>query len=152
MKKTKIVATIGPASDSEEMLERLINLGVNVMRLNFSHGTHEEHQLRIDRIKKVREKLNVPIAIMLDTKGPEIRIGTFKNGKINIEQGQNFTLTTEDIYGDDTKVSVSYKDISNDVVVGGRVLIDDGLVEFKIVDKDEKNVYMVAVNLSLIHI
>ncbi len=146
LKKTKIVATIGPASDSEEMLERLINLGVNVMRLNFSHGTHEEHQLRIDRIKKVREKLNVPIAIMLDTKGPEIRIGTFKNGKINIEQGQKFTLTTEDIYGDDTKVSVSYKDISNDVVVGSRVLIDDGLVEFNIVDKDEKNVCMVAVN------
>lgn len=146
MKKTKIVATIGPASDSEEMLEKLINLGVNVMRLNFSHGTHEEHQLRIDRIKKIREKLNVPVAIMLDTKGPEIRIGTFKNGKINIEQGQNFTLTTEDVYGDETKVSVSYKDISNDVVVGGRVLIDDGLVEFKIVDKDEKNVHMVAVN------
>lgn len=146
MKKTKIVATIGPASDSEEMLERLINLGVNVMRLNFSHGTHEEHALRIERIKKVREKLNVPVAIMLDTKGPEIRIGVFKNGKIFINQGQKFTLTTEEVEGDETKVSVSYKEISNDVVVGGRVLIDDGLVEFNIVDKDEKNVHMVAVN------
>lgn len=146
MKKTKIVATIGPASDSEDMLERLINLGVNVMRLNFSHGTHEEHALRIERIKKVREKLNVPVAIMLDTKGPEIRIGTFKNGKIYINQGQKFTLTTEEVEGDETRVSVSYKEISNDVVVGGRVLIDDGLVEFNIVDKDEKNVHMVAVN------
>ena len=146
MKKTKIVATIGPASDSEEMLERLISLGVNVMRLNFSHGTHEEHALRIERIKKVREKLNVPVALMLDTKGPEIRIGTFKNGKIYINQGQKFTLTTEEVEGDETRVSVSYKEISNDVVVGGRVLIDDGLVEFNIVDKDEKNVHMVAVN------
>lgn len=146
MKKTKIVCTIGPSSDSYEVLKALVNEGMNVARLNFSHGTHPEHKKRIDTIKKLRDDLDEPIAIMLDTKGPEIRIKTFKDGMIRIEQGQEFTLTSEDVEGDETKVSVTYKDIAKDLKADDRVLIDDGLVEFTVISVDEKNVYMKAVN------
>ena len=146
MKKTKIVCTIGPSSDSYEVLKALVNEGMNVARLNFSHGTHSEHKKRIDTIKKLRDDLDKPIAIMLDTKGPEIRIKTFKDGMIRIEQGQDFTLTSEDVEGDETKVSVTYKDIAKDLKADDRVLIDDGLVEFTVISVDEKNVYMKAVN------
>lgn len=146
MKKTKIVCTIGPSSDSYEVLKALINEGMNVARLNFSHGTHPEHKKRIDTIKKLRDDLDEPIAIMLDTKGPEIRIKTFKNGMIRIEQGQDFTLASEDVEGDETRVSVTYKDIAKDLKANDRVLIDDGLVEFTVISVDEKNVYMKAVN------
>lgn len=146
MKKTKIVCTIGPSSDSYEVLKALINEGMNVARLNFSHGTHPEHKKRIDTIKKLRDDLDEPIAIMLDTKGPEIRIKTFKDGMIRIEQGQDFTLTSEDVEGDETKVSVTYEDITKDLKADDRVLIDDGLVEFTVISVDEKNVYMKAVN------
>ena len=146
MKKTKIVCTIGPSSDSYEVLKALINEGMNVARLNFSHGTHPEHKKRIDTIKKLRDDLDEPIAIMLDTKGPEIRIKTFKDGMIRIEQGQDFTLTSEDVEGDETKVSVTYKDIAKDLKADDRVLIDDGLVEFTVISVDENNVYMKAVN------
>ena len=107
MKKTKIVATIGPASESEEVLRELFSNGLNVCRLNFSHGTHEEHQERIDRIKRIREDMNLPIAIMLDTKGPEIRLGDFENDQIELNQGDTFTLTTRDIMGNEEIVSVS---------------------------------------------
>lgn len=146
MKKTKIVCTIGPSSDSYEVLKALVNEGMNVARLNFSHGTHSEHKKRIDTIKKLRDDLDKPIAIMLDTKGPEIRIKTFKDGMIRIEQGQDFTLTSEDVEGDETMVSVTYKDIAKDLKANDRVLIDDGLVEFTVISVDEKNVYMKAVN------
>lgn len=146
MKKTKIVCTIGPSSDSYEVLKALVNEGMNVARLNFSHGTHPEHKKRIDTIKKLRDDIDEPIAIMLDTKGPEIRIKTFKDGMIRIEQGQDFTLTSEDVEGDETKVSVTYKDIAKDLKADDRVLIDDGLVEFTVISVDEKNVYMKAVN------
>ena len=146
MKKTKIVCTIGPSSDSYEVLNALVNQGMNVARLNFSHGTHPEHKKRIDTIKKLRDDIDEPIAIMLDTKGPEIRIKTFKDGMIRIEQGQDFTLTSEDVEGDETRVSVTYKDITKDLKANDRVLIDDGLVEFTVISVDEKNVYMKAVN------
>lgn len=146
MKKTKIVCTIGPSSDSYEVLKALVNEGMNVARLNFSHGTHPEHKKRIDTIKKLSDDLDEPIAIMLDTKGPEIRIKTFKDGMIRIEQGQAFTLTSEDVEGDETKVSVTYKDIAKDLKANDRVLIDDGLVEFTVISVDVKNVYMKAVN------
>lgn len=146
MKKTKIVCTIGPSSDSYEVLKALVNEGMNVTRLNFSHGTHPEHKKRIDTIKKLRDDLDEPIAIMLDTKGPEIRIKTFKDGMIRIEQGQDFTLTSEDVEGDGTRVSVTYKDIAKDLKANDRVLIDDGLVEFTVISVDENNVYMRAVN------
>ena len=109
MRKTKIVCTIGPASSDEDTLRRMWLAGMNVARLNFSHGTHEDHQKRIDSIKKIRKELNTPIAIMLDTKGPEYRIGTFANGKETRREGDLFTFTTEDIIGDNTRVSVSYK-------------------------------------------
>jgi pyruvate kinase len=134
MKKTKIVCTIGPASESEEVLKELFLGGLNVCRLNFSHGSHEEHKKRIDTIKKVRKELNMPIGIMLDTKGPEIRLGDFKEGTVEIEEGNIFTLTTRDILGDTTIVSISYDGLPNDIEVDSRILIDDGLVEFKVIE------------------
>ena len=146
MKKTKIVATIGPASETEEMLRKLFEQGVNVCRMNFSHGDHAEHKVRMDRVKKVREEMGMPIAIMLDTKGPEIRLGDFKDGVVEIEQGQEFTLTTKDILGDETIISVSYKDMPSDVEVGGIILIDDGLVEFRVKELTETDIIMEALN------
>ncbi len=136
MRKTKIVCTIGPASESEEVLRELCLAGMNVARLNFSHGTHEEHLERIRRIKKVREELGLPIAIMLDTKGPEFRIGTFRNGKIMLEEGSTFTFTTEDIEGDDNIVSVSYKNLANELEPGDRILLNNALLEFEVVSTD----------------
>lgn len=134
MKKTKIVCTIGPASESEKVLKELFQNGLNVCRLNFSHGSHEEHKQRIDNIKKVREELKMPIGIMLDTKGPEIRLGDFKDGTIEIEEGDIFTITTRDILGDKSIISVSYNGLPNDIGKGSRILIDDGLVEFKVME------------------
>ena len=146
MKKTKIVATIGPASESEEMLRKLFEQGVNVCRLNFSHGNHSEHQVRIDTIKKVREEMGLPIALMLDTKGPEIRLGDFREGVVEIHQGQEFTLTTRDILGDESIISVTYKDMPKDVEVGGIILIDDGLVEFRVKEITDTDIVMEALN------
>ncbi|MGM0396642.1 MAG: pyruvate kinase [Bacillota bacterium] len=146
MKKTKIVATIGPASESEEMLRDLFEQGVNVCRLNFSHGNHAEHQVRIDRIKKIRQEMGFPIALMLDTKGPEIRLGDFKEGIVEIQQGQDFTLTTRDMLGDESIVSVTYKGMPNDVEVGGIILIDDGLVEFRVKELTDTEIVMEALN------
>lgn len=136
MRKTKIVCTIGPASESEEVLRELCLAGMNVARLNFSHGTHEEHLERIRRIKKVREELGLPIAIMLDTKGPEFRIGTFKDGKVMLEEGSTFTFTTEEIEGDDSIVSVSYKNLANELDPGDRILLNNALLEFEVVSTD----------------
>lgn len=138
MKKTKIVCTIGPASESEEVLEGLIKNGLNVARLNFSHGSYEEHKKRIDTIKKVRNKLDLPIGIMLDTKGPEIRTGKFKDGSVDLEEGQKFVLTTRDLIGDNTVGSITYDNLSNDVKVGDTILIDDGLIELEVIDIIEK--------------
>lgn len=132
MKKTKIVCTIGPASESEEVLKQLIENGLNVARLNFSHGNYEEHKKRIDTIKKIRDELDTPVAIMLDTKGPEIRLKKFKEGIVTLSDNDTFTLTTRDIEGDESIVSISYKGLPNDVKVGSRILIDDGLVELEV--------------------
>lgn len=128
MRKTKIICTVGPACESEETLEKLCLAGMNVARLNFSHGTHEEHLQKIQTVKKVREKLNLPIAIMLDTKGPEYRIGTFRGGSVTLKEGDEFTLTTEDIEGDERRVSVSYKHLMEELRVGDTVLINNGLI------------------------
>ena len=117
MRKTKIVCTIGPATESEEKLRELMLAGMNVARLNFSHGTHEEHKVRIDRIKKVREELKLPVAILLDTKGPEYRLRTFENDKIYLNDGDTFTFTTDEIVGNQERVSVSYKNLHNDLEV-----------------------------------
>lgn len=132
MRKTKIICTIGTASESEEVLEKMCLAGMNVARLNFSHGTHEEHLKKIKTIKAVRERLNMPIAIMLDTKGPEYRIKTFRGGKIRLEDGMPFTFTTEEIEGDETRVSVTHKELPRDVVPGDRILVNNGLVVFEV--------------------
>lgn len=132
MKKTKIVCTIGPTSEEEEVLRKLFLSGLNVARLNFSHGNHEEHRERIHTIKKIREELQLPIGIMLDTKGPEIRIGNFEEKSIELVDGDEFTLTIKDIVGDKSIVRVLYKDLPKDVDKGNRILIDDGLVELRV--------------------
>ena len=132
MRKTKIICTIGPASDSPEVFRRMCLEGLNVARLNFSHGTHEEHQKKIDMIKAVREELNLPIAIMLDTKGPEYRIRTFQDGKVTLRDGDPFTFTTRDVEGNDSIVSVSYAGMADDLEPGDRVLVNNGLVIFEV--------------------
>lgn len=137
MRKTKIVCTIGPASSSEEVLEKMCLAGMNVARLNFSHGTHEEHLKRIKMIKKVREKLHIPLAIMLDTKGPEYRIKTFKDGKVDLKEGDIFTFTTKDCLGDNTKVSVSYNQLAKELNVGDIILLNNGLMKFEVIEKND---------------
>ncbi|MCD8204558.1 MAG: pyruvate kinase [Coprobacillus sp.] len=140
MRRTKIICTIGPSCESEEMIEKLALAGMNVARLNFSHGTHDDHKVRIEKIKKVRDKLGLPIAIMLDTKGPEYRIRNFKDGKITLSDGDEFTFTTEEILGDQTIVSVNYKNMPNEVNIGDTVTVNDGLVIFKVTGIDETHV------------
>lgn len=132
MRKTKIVCTIGPSCSDEKTLTEMCNAGMNVARLNFSHGTHSEHQEKINLIKTVRSKLNLPIAIMLDTKGPEYRIKTFKNGKIFLNNGDTFTFTTDEIIGDNSIVAVSYKNLPNDLTVGDTILLNNGLLSFEV--------------------
>ncbi len=132
MRKTKIICTIGPASQDEKVLRKLMLAGMNVARLNFSHGTHEEHKAKIDTIKKLREELGLPIPIMLDTKGPEYRVGVFENGKITLKDGDTFTFTTDDIVGNQEKVSVSYKNLMDELEVGDTILVCNGLVIFKV--------------------
>lgn len=149
-KKTKIVCTIGPASESKEILTTLINNGLNVCRLNFSHGNHEEHQVRIDSIKSVREKLNQPIAILLDTKGPEIRTGKFSEPEVNLLEGQTFTITMDEIMGTNEICTVSYKDLIHDVQPGNRILIDDGLVGFVVQKIEGNNIICTVENAGVI--
>ncbi|NLC75840.1 MAG: pyruvate kinase, partial [Clostridiales bacterium] len=132
MRKTKIVCTIGPASESEEMLRALIKAGMNVARFNFSHGTHEEHRAKFERLINIRRQLNLPIATLLDTKGPEIRLRDFRDGKVELKEGQKFTLTTDEIEGDSSRVSITYKELPEDLKKGSTVLIDDGLIEMTV--------------------
>lgn len=138
MRKTKVICTIGPACEDEKVLCEMCHAGMNVARLNFSHGTHEEHQKKIDLIRKVREKLGLPIAIMLDTKGPEYRIRTFENGKIILQDGDIFTFTTEDVVGDQTMVSVNYEQLMENLEVGDTILVNNGLVIFEVTELDHK--------------
>lgn len=132
MRKTKIICTIGPASESEEMIRKLCESGMNVARLNFSHGDHEEQQKRVDLIKKIRKELDIPVAIMLDTKGPEYRIKTFKNGQIELKDGDKFTFTTKDVEGDENRVSVTYKNLAKELSKGDTILLNNGLLEFRV--------------------
>ncbi len=132
MRKTKIICTIGPASQNEETLTQMCLAGMNVARLNFSHGNHEEQKAKIDLIKKVREKLGLPIAIMLDTKGPEYRIGTFADGRVEVQDGQRFSFTVADVLGDESRVSVSYKGLIQDLNTGDRIMVNNGLVIFEV--------------------
>ena len=128
MRKTKIICTIGPASESEEVLTAMCRAGMNVARVNFSHGTHEEHAAKMDNIKKVRERLNRPVAIMLDTKGPEVRTKLIAGEKTALSAGQTFTLTTREVEGSGEIVSVTYPRLPELVPIGARILIDDGLL------------------------
>ena len=137
MRKTKIVCTIGPACDNEATLEKMCLAGMNVARLNFSHGTHQEQQAKMDLVKRVREKLGLPIAIMLDTKGPEYRIRTFAEGSIVLKEGDPFTFTTEQIVGDQQRVAVSYTGLMGDLAVGDRILLNNGLMVFEVEELTE---------------
>ena len=132
MRKTKIICTIGPSSENEETLTQMCLAGMNVARLNFSHGTHEEHAKKIELIKQVRQKLGLPIAIMLDTKGPEYRIRTFADGKVTIADGSAFTFTTDEVEGDETRVSVNYKALHKDLKPGDVVTVNNGMVQFEV--------------------
>ena len=136
MRKTKIVCTLGPASETKEIVTGLCRAGMNVARLNFSHNTHADHQRRIDLVKEVREELGLPVAIMLDTKGPEYRIRTFENDKIMLRDGDTFTFTTDEIVGNQERVAVSYKNLHKDLEVGSKIYVNNGLVHF-VVEKIE---------------
>ena len=139
MRKTKVICTIGPACDTEDILTKMCKAGMNVARLNFSHGTHEEHKIKFDLVKKVREKLGLPIAIMLDTKGPEYRIKTFENKKITLKEGDTFSFTTENIVGNNTRVSVNYDKLIDDLHIGDTITVNNGLVIFEVVELKEKD-------------
>ena len=141
MRKTKIICTLGPAVDDKEVLKRIALEGMDVARFNFSHGGHEEQQKRFDMLCEVRLEANLPIAALLDTKGPEIRTGEIKNNEVMLVDGSSFIIVNEDVEGDNTKCSISYKDLYNDVAKGGRILIDDGLVELVVDDIKEKDIY-----------
>ena len=132
MKKTKIICTLGPASETEEVISAMADAGMNVARINFSHGTYEEHAAKIAVIKKVRAQKNIPLPIMLDTKGPEFRIKTFRNGKVTLREGDTFAFTTEEVEGDETRVSVSYKGICDEMNPGDRILLNNGLMVFEV--------------------
>lgn len=145
MRKTKIICTLGPATDA--VIPEMIKAGMNVARMNFSHGSHEEHKARMDAVKAARAEIGMPVGIMLDTKGPEIRTKTYKDGKIEIVEGQEFTLTTRDIEGDNTIVSITYEGLPADVQVGTRILIDDGLVAFTVTEvRDGTDIVCRALN------
>ncbi len=146
MRKTKIVCTIGPASRDEKVLEEMLRSGMDVARLNFSHGTHEYHKETIETFRKVRDKMGVPAAVMLDTKGPEIRLGNFKNGRAKINSGDKFILTTENIEGDGHRVSITYKDLPNQLKKDDKILIDDGRLSLKVLCVSGKDIECEVIN------
>lgn len=146
MRKTKIVCTLGPATNDVEMMKQLIQNGMDAARINFSHGTYETHAETIAKLKQAREELNAPIPLILDTKGPEIRVKTFKEDKVRLEEDATFTLTTREVEGDVNIVSVTYADLPKDVHRGSRILIDDGLIELKVEDITETDVVCKVVN------
>lgn len=147
MKKTKIVCTMGPATDEEEVLRKLVKGGMDVARFNFSHGTHEEQKVRMDRLKRIRREQRKPIAILLDTKGPEIRTGKLQNGrKVMLEQGARFVLTADDCIGTTDKVSITYEGLVSDVQIGGKILIDDGLIELEVKEKKASDIICTVIS------
>ena len=146
MRKTKIICTIGPASESEDKLKELMLAGMNVARFNFSHGSHDEHRRKFERIRKLRDELDIPVATMLDTKGPEIRLKDFKNGKEMLEAGQTFTLTAREIEGTKDEVSITYKDLTKDCKSGMTILLDDGLIELSVEKVTDTDIVCTVVN------
>ena len=165
MRKTKIVCTLGPATDREGILRQMLEAGMNVARFNFSHGSHAEHKRRLDALKSLRAELGLPVAAMLDTKGPEVRLKSFAEGSVQLKTGQEFTLTTRDVVGDQSICSVTYADLPGDVKAGGTILLDDGLVRLTVLEttaadircrvendgvmKDNKGVNVPGVRLSM---
>lgn len=139
-RKTKIICTLGPSTDDERVLKKLMQEGMNVARFNFSHQSHEEHKKRLETVMRLREELDLPIATLLDTKGPEIRIKSFKNNKITLKKGDIFTLHTKDIEGDENGVSITYKDLPNDIKIGNHILIDDGLCDLEVTYKTKTEI------------
>ena len=147
MKKTKIICTMGPNTNDAGLMRALVQNGMDIARFNFSHGDHEEQKARMDMLKKIREEENKPVAILLDTKGPEIRTGILKDGKkINLQAGNLFTLTTEDVVGDESKVSITYAGLVEDVQVGSTILVDDGLIGLKVKEKKGKEIVCTVIN------
>ena len=146
MRKTKIICTLGPASSTYDQIKKMALAGMNVARINMSHGEYAEHQAKIDTVKKVRRSLGMPIPIMIDTKGPEIRIGTFKNGSIEVHEGMPFKFANTDVVGDETQVSVTYKELYKDVTVGCNILLNDGLLVFKVTAIEGETICTVAQN------
>ncbi|MBQ6787654.1 MAG: pyruvate kinase [Lachnospiraceae bacterium] len=146
MRKTKIICTIGPVSENAEMLKELLLAGMNVARFNFSHGDYEEHRAKFERAVAIAKELNLPLATMMDTKGPEIRLRDFENGKVYLESGQDFTLTTEKIMGTSKRASITYKNLKNDIEVGKTLLIDDGLIELSIKEITETEIICTVIN------
>ena len=146
MRKTKIICTIGPASESEEKLRELMLAGMNVARFNFSHGTHKEQLVKYNRVLKVREELHLPVATLLDTKGPEIRLRDFEGGKVELKAGQKFVLTTDEIMGTAERATISYKNLKNDIEVGMTILIDDGLIEMVVEEITGNDIVCKVVN------
>lgn len=150
IRKTKIVCTLGPATDQEDVLRQLMLEGMNVARFNFSHGTHEEQKARLDKVVALRQELGLPIATLLDTKGPEIRLRTLEGGKAQLVEGQTLTLTTEEIVGNTERVSITYKELYKDVRVGSKILIDDGLIEMEVVSVKDTDIVCVVQNGGMI--
>ena len=139
-RKTKIVCTLGPATESDDVLQEMMRSGMDVARLNFSHGTHETHGKTMARVKKLREELGLPIAIMLDTKGPEIRLGTFAQGKVSLKRGQTFVLCTDQVAGDETHATITYKELPSDVQQGTVILLDDGLISLTVLSLTDQEI------------
>ncbi|MBQ8882254.1 MAG: pyruvate kinase, partial [Clostridia bacterium] len=146
MRKTKIVCTLGPATDNYATLKKLVRAGMSVARLNMSHGSYEEHTKRMDMVKQVRKELGLPVAILLDTRGPEIRIKTFENGVVELIEGEKFTLTTEEIVGTEKIVSVTYLDMPKHLKKGDTVLLNDGMIELVVDGVTENEVHCTVVN------
>ena len=146
MRKTKIICTLGPSTDKDGVLRELIANGMNVARFNFSHGSHEEHKGRLDLLKSLREELGKPVAALLDTKGPEIRLKDFKNGTEMLEAGQTFTLTTRDVEGTKEICSITYKDLPQDVTPGGTIMLDDGLIKLQIQTVNDTDIVCTVLN------
>ena len=145
-RKTKIICTLGPSTDSEEKIKALIEAGMNVSRFNFSHGSHEEQEKRLAMLEKVRTEMNAPVAALLDTKGPEIRLGTFEKGSVILKEGQEFTLTTNEVSGNEKMASITYKGLPNDVEKGSHILIDDGLIDMEVLELNDTDIKCRVIN------
>lgn len=145
-KKTKIVCTLGPSSDTPELLDSMLQAGMNIARFNFSHGSHEEHQKRIEAVRAASQRTGIPVALMLDTKGPEIRLGLFENGSIEMEKGKEFILTARDIKGTEVISSMNYKELPHDVKQGDHILLSDGLVNLEVTRVDGEDIHTIILN------